>query len=138
MKMTTQKTNIFYFRITLVPDQKSTMALHAVDWVLFVGVLLVTMAIGIYHACTGGKQKTTQEYLTGNRQLHFFPTSLSLTASFFSAILIVGQPAEGYLYGGIFWLFSAGLSISCIISAFIFVPVFHPLQLTSVNLVSIL
>ena len=114
------------------------VTIHAVDYVIFVVMLLGTLAIGVYHACTGGKQKTTSEYLTGDRNLSFFPVSVSLTASFFSSILMLGFPAEAYTNGGMYWLYAVGIAIGAILSATLFVPVFHPLKLTSVNEVCIL
>lgn len=37
------------------------------DYVVFVGALLVSALIGLYYACSGGKQRTTSEMLLGNR-----------------------------------------------------------------------
>ena len=37
------------------------------DYVVFGAVLLASVAIGLYYACSGGKQKTNQEFLMANR-----------------------------------------------------------------------
>ena len=111
--------------------------LHAWDWVIFAAMLVGTMGIGLYHACAGGKQRTTSEYLTGDRKLNFFPVSMSLTASFFSSILMLGFPAEAYTNGGQYWIYAVGVAIGALASILLFIPVFHPLQLTSVNDVSL-
>jgi len=42
---------------------------HWADYVVFVGVLVISIGIGIYQSCTGGKQKTQGEYLMGNRSV---------------------------------------------------------------------
>ena len=110
--------------------------LYPADLAIFILVMLGTLAIGIYHACTGGKQRTTAEYFLGNHNLDIIPVSISLTASFFSAILILGFPAEAYTNGGMVWLYAVGIAIGAILAMLIFVPVFHPLGLTSVNEVS--
>ena len=65
-----------------------------VDYVVFSGLLLVSALIGLYYGCSGGKQKTQGEWLAGNRDLAWLPTSLSLLASFISAITLLGQYFE--------------------------------------------
>lgn len=37
------------------------------DYVVFAGMLSVSAIIGLYYACSGGKQSTTSEFLLGNR-----------------------------------------------------------------------
>ena len=86
----------------------------------------------MYYGCTGGKQKTTNEFLMANRQMHVLPVTLSLLASFMSAITLLGTPAEVYLYGTQYWLIWLGYVIMIPVSAHIFVPIFFRLKLTSV------
>ena len=43
--------------------------LYTADYIVFALMLLVSLGIGIYYSLTGGKQKTTGEYLTGDRKL---------------------------------------------------------------------
>ena len=62
---------------------------HIVDYILFVVMLLVSLGIGIYSAFTGGRQKTTSEYLMGNRQLKLAPVALSICVSMVSANTLV-------------------------------------------------
>ena len=42
---------------------------HVVDYIIFAATLVVSLGIGIYYAMSGGGQKTTGEYLMGNRNL---------------------------------------------------------------------
>ena len=42
---------------------------HWLDYVVFVLTIVVSLGIGVYFALSGDRQKTTGEYLTGNRQL---------------------------------------------------------------------
>ena len=130
----------FSFRsifLLCVSNIKKMDLLHPVDWVIVALMVMGTLAIGIYHAYNRRKNETTSEYLTGDHKLMALPVSVSLNATIFSAILVIGIPAENYVYGGIFWLFFLGHSLGAILGAIIFVPVFHPLRLTSVNEVSI-
>lgn len=102
------------------------------DYVVFGGVLAVSAAIGIYYGCTGGKQKTTAEFLMADRKMHVIPVTLSLLASFMSAITLLGTPAEIYMYGTQYWMIWIGYGIMIPMATHIFIPVFYDLELTSV------
>ena len=109
---------------------------HPIDYIIIGTILLGTPAIGIYYALSGRQQPTTSEYLQGNRNFHWVPVSISMTASFYSAILMLGSPAESYLHGAVFLFYGIGLIIGILLSITLYLPVFHPLSLTSVNDVS--
>uniref|UniRef100_A0A1I8HK47 DUF418 domain-containing protein n=1 Tax=Macrostomum lignano TaxID=282301 RepID=A0A1I8HK47_9PLAT len=84
-------------------------------------------SVGIYFALSGGKQKTTAEYLI----MRLVPVSVSLVASFLSAILILGHPAEIYLNGIGFHFHLIGATIAYLTTAFLFVGLFYQLRITS-------
>ena len=50
------------------------------DYVVLAIVLLLSAAIGFYYAFTGGRQKTTKEYLFADKNVHWIPVSCSLLA----------------------------------------------------------
>ena len=77
----------------------SANLLHWADYVVFVTFLLVSISIGVYFALSGGRQRTTGEFLVADRQLHVLPTMLSLLVSYQSAIAILGAPAEMFTKG---------------------------------------
>ncbi|CAD5121146.1 DgyrCDS9681 [Dimorphilus gyrociliatus] len=104
---------------------------HWADYLLFIGTLLISLGIGIYYAIAGGKQKTTKEYLMGNKSLGVIPVALSMFMSYISAILILGNTAEMYLHGTQMWMAAVGSSLAFAISSVIFVPLFYPLNITS-------
>lgn len=64
--------------------------LGAVDYVIFSLVLCISAGIGIFFGCIK-KQKNTDEFLLGNRKMGILPVSLSLLASFMSAITLLGK-----------------------------------------------
>ncbi|XP_042745867.1 sodium-coupled monocarboxylate transporter 1 [Lagopus leucura] len=101
------------------------------DYVVFAAMLLVSAAIGIYYAFAGGGQKTSKDFLIGGRSMHAFPVALSLTASFMSAVTVLGTPAEIYRYGSIFCLFAITYTLVALCTAEIFLPVFYRLGITS-------
>ena len=114
----------------------ANFTLHWLDYVLFIAMLAVSTGIGVFFAVSGGKQRTTREYLTGDRQLAMIPASISIVVSYMSAISMLGDPAESYLYGAIYlWQIPAGV-MGAVLASLIFVPVYYPLQLISTYKVS--
>ena len=53
---------------------------HWADYLVLFIMLALSAAIGFYYACTGGKQKTTKEYLLADGNMHWFPVGCSLLA----------------------------------------------------------
>ncbi|XP_069129713.1 sodium-dependent multivitamin transporter-like [Argopecten irradians] len=104
-----------------------------VDYVLFACVIAISIGIGIFHACVGGKQKTGLEYHLGNRNMKTIPLILSMLVTTQSSILMLGIPAETYLYGGVVLFSSFGFFLSYLIGARFVVPMLYPLKLTTVN-----
>lgn len=102
------------------------------DFVLLGIITGVSVLIGIYHAFTGGRQKTTSEYLLGNRHMQVIPVAVSLLVSFQSAVLMIGFPAEMYVYGTMLWLFVLTAISANVLSAILLVPLFQPLKLVTV------
>lgn len=60
------------------------------DYLVFGGMLAASLAIGIYYAIKS-RYKANEEFLLGSRSLTCFPVSMSLLASYISAILVLGQ-----------------------------------------------
>ena len=102
------------------------------DYVVFAGMLGISAVIGMYYACSGGKQSTTKEFLLADRNMGALPVSLSMLASFMSAITVLGTPAEMYKYGTMYVMVCLGYMIMIPMAAYIFLPVFYNLKLTSV------
>ena len=120
---------IFSFR-----NKKGEMgSLSVVDYVIFALMLAVCGAIGIYHAIRGKQQQTTDNFLMANRSMGKFPIAMSLLVSFLSAIAILGIPSEVYTYGLSYVLISVAMTIVVATSAFLYVPVFYKLKITSTN-----
>ncbi|KAM6290370.1 sodium-coupled monocarboxylate transporter 1 [Porphyrio hochstetteri] len=101
------------------------------DYVVFAAMLLISAVIGVYYAFVGGGQKTSKDFLMGGRSMSAVPVALSLTASFMSAVTVLGTPAEIYRYGAIFCIFGITYSLVVLCSAEIFLPVFYKLGITS-------
>ncbi|XP_072257205.1 sodium-coupled monocarboxylate transporter 1 isoform X2 [Pyxicephalus adspersus] len=101
------------------------------DYVVFAFMLLISAVIGIYYAFAGGGQKTSKDFLMGGRSMTAVPVALSLTASFMSAVTVLGTPAEVYRFGSMFSIFAITYTITVLISSEVFLPVFYRLGITS-------
>ncbi|KAM8820066.1 sodium-coupled monocarboxylate transporter 1 [Eudromia elegans] len=101
------------------------------DYVVFAAMLLISAVVGIYYAFAGGGQKTSSDFLMGGRRMTALPVALSLTASFMSAVTVLGTPSEVYRFGAIFSIFAIAYTLVVILSAEIFLPVFYRLGITS-------
>ena len=65
------------------------------DYVVFGIMLSLSSVIGLYFGCTARyKPQTTADYLMAGRSMGILPVSLSLLASFMSAITLLGQYAD--------------------------------------------
>lgn len=102
------------------------------DYVILVGLLLVSAAIGVFHALRGGKQKDSKEYFLGNRKMGAFPVSMSIIVSVMSAVTYIGTPAEVYRHGPMYWLMSVNKIVGAGLVTTCFLPVFYNLEITSV------
>uniref|UniRef100_A0AAR2LND9 Sodium-dependent multivitamin transporter n=1 Tax=Pygocentrus nattereri TaxID=42514 RepID=A0AAR2LND9_PYGNA len=107
------------------------MHFTTVDYVIFALLLVASTGIGLFYAFSGGRQRTTQEFLLADRSMSCLPVSLSLLATFQSAVAILGAPSEIYTYGTQYWFLGCSYFLGLLIPAHIFIPVFYRLRLSS-------
>lgn len=107
------------------------MYFSTLDYVIFALLLVLSSGIGLFYAFTGGRQRTTQEFLLADRSMSCLPVALSLLATFQSAVAILGVPAEIYTYGTQYWFLGISYILGLLIPAHIFIPIFYRLRLTS-------
>ncbi|XP_059197655.1 sodium/iodide cotransporter [Centropristis striata] len=104
------------------------------DYAVFAAMLSVSMAIGLYQALKGRSgEATADDFFTGGRSMPAVPVGLSLCASFMSAVQVLGVPAEAFRYGFKFLYMCLGQSINSLLTAYLFLPVFFRLGITSTN-----
>uniref|UniRef100_A0A1B6GHY5 Sodium-dependent multivitamin transporter n=1 Tax=Cuerna arida TaxID=1464854 RepID=A0A1B6GHY5_9HEMI len=109
----------------------SHRTLGVLDYAVLIVTLLVSLGIGLYFRCTGGKQKTAKEYLLGDRNQSVLPVAISLMASVMSAVTLLGVSAEVYMYGTIFLTIIVSYMLFTAVAAYLYLPVFFKLQATS-------
>ncbi|XP_029732697.1 sodium-coupled monocarboxylate transporter 1-like [Aedes albopictus] len=104
------------------------------DYVVFVIMLASCAMIGVYFGFIKKKSQkgdVEADYLVGGRKMGVIPVSLSLIASFISGISLLGTPTEIYVYGVQYMYIVGGVISMGFIMMYIYLPVFHNLQLTS-------
>ncbi|XP_074904900.1 sodium-dependent multivitamin transporter isoform X1 [Buteo buteo] len=107
------------------------MEFTVIDYSIFVLLLVLSSAIGLFYALSGDRQRTVQEFLLANRNMGFLPVALSLLATFQSAVAILGVPAEIYRFGTEYWFLGCSYFLGLLIPAHVFIPVFYRLRITS-------
>ncbi|MEQ2159422.1 hypothetical protein GOODEAATRI_022693, partial [Goodea atripinnis] len=107
------------------------MHFTTVDYVIFVLLLVASAGIGLFYAFSGGRQRTTQEFLMADRSMSCLPVSLSLLATFQSAVAILGAPSEVYSFGTQYWFLGCSYFLGLLIPAHVFIPIFYRLRLSS-------
>ncbi|XP_019730798.1 sodium/iodide cotransporter isoform X1 [Hippocampus comes] len=115
-------------------SEPSTQTFAVADYAVFAGMLLFSMAIGLYQALKKQPQDaSTDDFFTGGRGMSAVPVGLSLCASFMSAVQVLGVPSEAYHFGFKFLYMCLGQSINSLLTAYLFLPVFFRLGITSIN-----
>ncbi|XP_043233659.1 sodium-coupled monocarboxylate transporter 2-like [Amphibalanus amphitrite] len=99
-----------------------------VNFVVMALFVAATLAIGVFYGLRG----QDAQGLLISRDMRVAPVALSIMATFLSAILIVGTPSEVFYFGLEWYVCAVTFPLACIISAALFLPVFHRLGLTSV------
>ncbi|KAL4697636.1 hypothetical protein H8959_003334 [Pygathrix nigripes] len=101
------------------------------DYVVFAALFFVSSGIGVFFAIKERKKATSREFLVGGRQMSFGPVALSLTASFMSAVTVLGTPSEVYRFGASFTVFFIAYLFVVILTSELFLPVFYRSGITS-------
>uniref|UniRef100_A0A7N8XZA8 Solute carrier family 5 member 8 n=1 Tax=Mastacembelus armatus TaxID=205130 RepID=A0A7N8XZA8_9TELE len=101
------------------------------DYLVFALMLLVSAAVGVYYAWTDRDQRSSGNFLIGGRRMTALPVSLSLTASFMSAITVLSNPAEVYRYGASIGFYIIAFAMAVLVTSEVFMPVFYRLTITS-------
>ncbi|KAL2090328.1 hypothetical protein ACEWY4_015016 [Coilia grayii] len=104
------------------------------DYAVFAAMLAISLTVGLSQALRKtSRQPNVDEFFTGGRSMPAVPVGLSLCASFMSAVQVLGVPSEAYQYGLKFVYMCVGQSLNSLITAFMFVPVFYRLKISSSN-----
>ncbi|KAL0893887.1 hypothetical protein ABMA27_013990 [Loxostege sticticalis] len=101
------------------------------DYSVLAVMLIVSCGIGVFYGYFGEKPTSGDDFLLGGSSMGTFPMSLSLAASFITAIELLGNPAEMYMAGAQFWMICVAFVLVVPIVSQLYLPVFMRLRLTS-------
>ena len=101
------------------------------DYLIFALILLVSAGIGVYFGFIKDHEHNQENYMLGGRKMGWLPASLSLLASFMSAITLLGTPSEIFTFGTQYLMIALAYPVVAALSVHVFLPIFHDLRLTS-------
>ncbi|KHN72441.1 Sodium-coupled monocarboxylate transporter 1 [Toxocara canis] len=102
-----------------------------IDIVVLVGLMAVISFYGLYKSFKGAKQSSADEVLHGSN-VSILSSALSVCSGFLSAISLLGFPAEIYYQGTMLYWYGPMYMVAFPLVAFVFLPVFYRLKLTSI------
>ena len=99
------------------------------EYFIFALMLGVSASIGVFYWWRG--QNNNAEFLLGGKSMGVFPMTMSLVASFMSAITLLGTPAEVYQNGTQYCLLVLSYPLVMAASAYLYMPVFYKLGVST-------
>ena len=115
--------------------QQHDLKLQWQDYLVFGAMLAISAIIGLFFMYRDKKREKNNDvdnYLLAGRMIsNPFPPAMSLTASFMSALTVLGTPLEFYMYGTMFlWCGLAYLLVAMMVAHF-FLPVIYNLGVST-------
>ena len=98
------------------------------DYVVFLATVAISVSIGVFFAIWDRNKNTPSDYFFGGRNLSILPAALSFVVTFQSSLMILGSPADVYLYGMRYCYYCVGLFVAYTFAGIVIVPVLHRLQ----------
>ena len=99
------------------------------EYVIFALMLTISASIGVYYWWKG--QKNNADFLLGGKSMGVFPMTMSLVASFMSAITLLGTPAEVYKNGTQYCLLVLSYPFVMAAAAHIYMPILYDLGVST-------
>nr|XP_026486834.1 sodium-coupled monocarboxylate transporter 2-like isoform X1 [Vanessa tameamea] len=111
--------------------QVAPLYFNVAEYCLFGINLGVVIGIILYFLFVNNKYNTVSGFLFGGKNMSIVSISLGLIASHLTSITLLGVPVEIYLRGTQYWASALSLIFVTFLTAVIYLPVFHRLQLSS-------
>ncbi|GAB6032202.1 hypothetical protein CHUAL_010846 [Chamberlinius hualienensis] len=98
------------------------------DYVSFSCLVTLSSMFGIYHIYKARNAKATREFLVTSKDIGILPLIVSLVATYYSAISLLGTPLETYFNGPSFMTVAFAFIVNAAIGSLVFIPVFYKLN----------
>ncbi|MBP6432101.1 MAG: sodium:solute symporter [Ferruginibacter sp.] len=102
--------------------------MSTLDWIILVTILTGIIAYGVYKSRT---TKNLDGYFLGNRTMPWYIILLGIMGTQASAITFLTGPGQAYSDGMRFVQYYFGLPLAMLVIAFVFVPTFSKLKITT-------
>ena len=99
------------------------------EYLVFALMLAVSAGIGVFYWWKG--QKDNAEFLLGGKSMGVLPMTMSLVASFMSAITLLGTPSEVYQNGTQYCLLVLSYPFVMAATAYIYMPLLYDLGVST-------
>ena len=116
-------------REDLLTKEELILKFNAGNYAVFAAMLAVSAGIGIFFWWKG--KNNTEEILMASKSMGTFPMTLSLVASFMSAITLLGTPAEMYVSGTQYVILVLSYPFVMAATVYIFLPVYDAINITT-------
>ncbi|CAG2109344.1 unnamed protein product, partial [Medioppia subpectinata] len=93
-----------------------------VDYVVFIGMLMVSTIIGLYYAWKDRNNTDEDEFLRGGKRMSIFPVTISIMASFLASTSFIGFPTVMYATGTMFYVIIIPAILGAVIACELFMP----------------
>ncbi|XP_069104815.1 sodium-dependent multivitamin transporter-like [Argopecten irradians] len=103
------------------------------DYTIFIVTLVFSLGIGLFYSLRDNKKKTTRRFILGDETMATLPVALSLLVTFESGIMMLGVPAEVYMYGMQYYMSVLGLFVAHLLTLYLILPSQWKLNIISMN-----
>ncbi len=103
------------------------------DYIVIIVTLVGVLLLGIYYGIIRRKHsKSLEAYFLGERNMGILPVTISLMATFYSAILLLGVPGEVHSQSGIMMIYEGlGAGVGTLLAGFTFQPLLYKAGVTT-------
>ena len=103
-------------------------ALTGFDWIVLCTYGVGMLIVGFYFS---RKNKSSDDYMLGGRNMKFWKVGLSLFATLFSAVTYLSLPGEMIKHGPMIWSMLVSFPFIYILVAYVFIPFIMKLKISS-------
>jgi SSS family solute:Na+ symporter len=96
------------------------ITLTSLDWIIIAAYGVGMLVVGFYFSY---RNKSTDDYMLGGRNMKFWKVGLSFFASLFSAVTYLSMPGEMIKNGPMIWSLMVAFPFIYILVAFFFISI---------------